>query len=63
MSDKWKTEEFPKIFLYEELIVGKRNLERPQLLYHDVCKRDMKELNKFKDLVMDRCKWSSYFPL
>ena len=31
--------------LYEELIAGKCNLGRLELLYRDVCKRDMKELN------------------
>ena len=40
MSD----ERIPKALLYNELVVGKRNVSRPRLTYKDVCIRDLKSL-------------------
>ena len=40
MSD----ERIPKALLYNELVVGKRNVGRSRLRYKDVCKRDLKSL-------------------
>ena len=34
----------PQIHFVREVIVGKRDLGRPQLRYRNLCKRDMKEL-------------------
>ena len=49
-----KYERIPKYVLNGEPIAGKRNLGRPQSRYWDVCKRGMKELNKWEELATDR---------
>ena len=53
----------PEDILYAELTAGKCNLERSQLRYRDLCKRDMKELSidkKWEELATYRSKWKSY---
>ena len=45
---------FPKDILYGELASGRRTKDRPQLLYKDVCKRDMKTLDINTDLMIWR---------
>ena len=51
----------PKDILYGELASGKRSVDRPQLRYKDVCKRDLKALdidtNSWEDTSADRSRW------
>ena len=53
----------PKDLLYGELAAGKRNTGRPQLIFRDVCKRDMKAIQMDPDhweaLAADRPSWRS----
>ena len=52
-----------KDILYGEMASGWRSKGRPQLLYKDVCKRDMKALDintdSWEDLAADRMMWRS----
>ena len=54
-------ERIPKVLLYSELDISKRNVGRPWLRYKDVCKRDLKSLNveidEWKKVTVDRNKW------
>ena len=53
MADSW----IPKDLLYGELVQGNCPRERPQLLYKDICKRDLKDLKRWETLTSEHSAW------